>query len=57
MSHSVVIRSVKCQMKPNPKDPLSWITQSVNPRVLRITQFLPQEQKRGNISRETYRST
>ena len=45
-----VIKSVKCkekhmyQMKPNSKDPLSWITQSVNPRVVRITQllFLPQ---------------
>ena len=44
------------QMKPNSKEPSSWITQSVNPRVLRITQllFIPQEQKRENISTETF---
>ena len=43
------------QMKPNSKEPLSWITQSVNPRVLRIQLlFIPQEQKRENISTETF---
>lgn len=45
------------QMEPNSKDPLSWITQSVNPRVVRITHasyFFFRNNKKEEISQQRH---